>query len=283
MKSTARPVSSATEKSFPVNLDSTAQGAPDSPALRLADVPTGGIQLRIPHLRFDAPRGCDRIRRRIYADPRIRPSVAFALVALSEFADVRFKAWPKQDLLAAMLHTKRQRIGEWLSEAEALGVLVKDRNRPGGRCCYTFAETWLQWFRDDGTDVAQKHARRASRSTRGVHPEAREACISTEPCTRTEQQQQQGCEVVDEDTPARPVVGPSPAQLRGITDMSKELHEDAPAVETRAEASEVFRNLKRRVATRRGKSSRDAYVARQEYRDYAGRLREMRRQAAGDR
>ena len=79
--------------------------------------------------------------------------------------------------------------------------------------------------------------------------------------------------------------GPTPAQMRGITDMSKELREDAPAVGTRAEASDVFRELKRRVSARRTKTNRDAYAARQErhrqYHDYAGRLRELRRQAAG--
>ena len=106
----------------------------------------------------------------------------------------------------------------------------------------------------------------------------------------SQQQQQHGGGLFDEELPAgpKPEPLPSPAQMRGIADMSKELHEDPPAVETRAEASEVFRNLKRRVSTRRNKTSRDAYAARQDrsrqYRDYAGRLREMRQQdnAGGD-
>ena len=79
---------------------------------------------------------------------RIRPLVAFVLMALSEFTDVRRKAWPKQELIAKMVHTNIPRVSRLLSEAADLGVLAKDRNRPGGRCCYTFAESWVRWFSD---------------------------------------------------------------------------------------------------------------------------------------
>ena len=100
---------------------------------------------------------------------------------------------------------------------------------------------------------------------------------------RTTQQQQQDGGLFDEELPAgpKPEPLPTPKQMRGISSMARELREDAPAVETRAQADETFRQLKRRVSTRRNKSSRDAYAARQDYRDYAGRLRELRRQDAG--
>ena len=145
--------------------------------LRLVDVPPGGVQLRLPHLRFDAKRGCDRIRRRVYADPRIRPMVAVVLMALSEFVDVRRKSWPKQDLVAQMVHTDRRRVSLLSDEAEKLGVLVKDRARVGGRCCYTFAESWVQWFRDE----AAGDARVASKAI----PELPLKQLSTEPSNRT--------------------------------------------------------------------------------------------------
>ena len=233
--------------------------------LRIADVPPGGVQLRIPHLRFDAKRGCDRIRRRVYADPRIRPLVGYALVALSEFVDVRRKAWPKQDLLASMLHTRRQRVGEWLAEAADLGVLEVDRNRPGGRCCYTFAESWVRWFVDDGTDNAQMHACRASGSTAGVHLEARQACIPSEPGTGTK----------EEDCPSerqRNAFAMWQAKGRGLGLAGM----DEPLPATKREAVEAIGRLEARVdgAASYRKASRRR-PSRQE-REYAERLHAVR-------
>ena len=103
----------------------------------------------------------------IHASGRL---VAFALVALSEFVDVRRKAWPKQDLLAAMLHTKRQRIGEWLNEAEALGVLVEGP-QPTGRPVLLHVRGIV------GCSGSGTMARTLLRSTPRVHLEARLACI----------------------------------------------------------------------------------------------------------
>ena len=104
-------------------------------ALRLVDVPHGGVQLNLPHLRFDAWRGCDKIRRRVYGDPRLRPEVMAVLIALSEFVNrTTAKAYPTQSTLAKMIHVHRTRASRWLSEAESLGVLAKDRNRPNGVC-----------------------------------------------------------------------------------------------------------------------------------------------------
>ena len=153
--------------------------------LALVDVPHGGIQLRLPHLRFDAARGCDRIRRRVYADSRIRPLVAAALLALSEFVDGRRKAWPKQELIAKMLHTRREVIGRALTEAAQLDVLEKDRSRPGGRCTYTFRESWVQWFHDDD----QKQPSVTSGSDSQSHPEVTLSHFSTEPYKRTNVQE----------------------------------------------------------------------------------------------
>lgn len=129
-----------------------------SPQFRLVDVPHEQ-QLNLP-VRFASKRGSDRIKARIYHDHRLRPPVAAVLLALSDFVDVRSKAWPKQALLAQMIHAPRETVGRWLAEAEALGVLEKDRHRPQGRCEYTFREAWVRWFRCDGgslLDVTEDH------------------------------------------------------------------------------------------------------------------------------
>ena len=111
---------------------------------------TGPKQLDLP-ISFTAKRGCDRIRARLFADHRLKGLVLPVLLALSEFADVRQKAWPKQTTLAKMVHASRQRVSMALSDAaEKYAVLEKDRHRRGASCQYTFLESWIAWFRTPG-------------------------------------------------------------------------------------------------------------------------------------
>ena len=109
---------------------------------------TGPKQKKLP-ISFGARRGCDRIRARLYADQRLKGLVLTVLLALSEFVDVRRKAWPKQSTLAEMVHATRENVGRALATAaEEFGVVAKDRSRRGGGCQYTFLDNWICWFDD---------------------------------------------------------------------------------------------------------------------------------------
>ena len=118
---------------------------PDGIAPRLLPG-TGPKQPKLP-VSFTAKRGCDRIRARLYADQRLKGLVLAVLLALSEFVDVRRKAWPKQTTLAEMVHATRENVGRALATAaQEYGVVAKDRNRRGGGCQYTFLDSWIRWF-----------------------------------------------------------------------------------------------------------------------------------------
>lgn len=110
---------------------------------------TGPRQLDLP-VSFDSKRGCDRIRARLYADQRLKGLVLTVLLALSEFVDVRRKAWPRQTTLAKLVHASRENVGRALSTAAEYAVLAKDRHRRGAGCQYTFLESWIAWFRTPG-------------------------------------------------------------------------------------------------------------------------------------
>jgi hypothetical protein len=57
-------------------------------------------------IRFDAKRGCDQVRARVYHDRRMDGPEQLLAIALSEFVNVHtFTAHPKQDRLADMLNT----------------------------------------------------------------------------------------------------------------------------------------------------------------------------------
>ena len=121
---------------------------PGTTALRLLPG-TGPRQIDLP-ISFDSKRGCDRIRARLYADQRLKGLVLTVLLALSEFVDVRRKAWPRQTTLAKLVHASRENVGRALSAAAEYAVLTKDRHRRGAGCQYTFLESWIAWFRTPG-------------------------------------------------------------------------------------------------------------------------------------
>jgi hypothetical protein len=87
---------------------------------------TGPKQPKFP-VSFTGKRGCDRIRARLYADQRLKGLVLAVLLALSEFVDVRRKAWPKQTTLAKMVHATRENVGRALGvcAAEKIGPNIK--------------------------------------------------------------------------------------------------------------------------------------------------------------
>jgi len=129
--------------------DQAPKSSASTAALRLLPG-TGPRQLDLP-ISFDSKRGCDRIRARLYADQRLKGLVLTVLLALSEFVDVRQKAWPRQTTLAKLAHASRQRVSMALSDAaEKYAVLEKDRHRRGAGCQYTFLESWIAWFRTPG-------------------------------------------------------------------------------------------------------------------------------------
>ena len=124
--------------------------APGPNGTALGLVPgTGPTQLELP-ISFDSKRGCDRIRARLYADQRLKGLVLNALLALSEFVDIRRKAWPKQTTIAKMVHATRENVGRALERGAGYGVVAKDRHRRGAGCQYTFLESWIAWFRTPG-------------------------------------------------------------------------------------------------------------------------------------
>ena len=96
-------------------------------------------------VKFDSKRGCDQIRARLYHDPRITGLELAVALALSEFVRLpACVAYPKQKLLARMVHTKQPKISGALSRLETKGVIEIDRGRT--HCRYVFLETWRGHF-----------------------------------------------------------------------------------------------------------------------------------------
>jgi len=151
---------------------------PNAAALQLLPG-TGPKQLDLP-ISFAATRGCDRIRARLWADHRLKGLVLDVCLALSEFVDVRRKAWPKQTTLAKMVHASRQRVSMALSAAAKHAVLVKDRHRRGAGCQYTFLESWIAWFRTPG-EASKEPARPPFRCHETRHLDVTKGDISGEP------------------------------------------------------------------------------------------------------
>ena len=278
MKSTAQPISPATEKSNPANRDRTAQGAPGLVALvnpkpRLpgskAEPGTSPFVCRVRDLKLGSP---------------VRKLV---LLTIATFCPVYTdgeagECWPSNRTLCGAAEICMRTLKANMQGLVDDGWLGRRGRGRGRRLAVNLNPRMVQLLH---------HSEIANGATAALSEPANGATAAPQKMyVREEQQQQQSGELFDENPPAgrRSEPGPTPAQMRGITDMARELREDAPAPETRAEASDVFRELKRRVSARRTKTNRDAYAARQErhrqYHDYAGRLREMRQQdnAGGD-
>lgn len=141
-----------------------------TPALRLAYI---NEQPGLP-ISFEAKRGCDQIRARVYHDPRLTSQEALVALALSEFVNVHtFTAHPKQTRLAGMVKTNRTQVNRLLHRLEAKAVLVIDRHRT--YCRYIFDGAWMGVFRP---------LPGRSRCARDAHQDVRETHITGEPYVR---------------------------------------------------------------------------------------------------
>ena len=95
---------------------------------------------------FEARRGCDQIRARVYHDPRLTSQEALLAVALSEFVNTTtYTAHPKQARLAAMMKTNPSQVSRLLHRLEGKAVIEIDRCRT--YCRYVFQEVWRGAFR----------------------------------------------------------------------------------------------------------------------------------------
>ena len=95
---------------------------------------------------FEAKRGCDQVRARVYHDHRLTSQEALLAVALSEFVNTTtYTAHPKQARLAAMVKTNPSQVSRLLHRLEDKAVIEIDRHRT--YCRYVFQEVWRGAFR----------------------------------------------------------------------------------------------------------------------------------------
>ena len=98
-------------------------------------------------IRFDANRGCDQIRARLYHDARIKGGVFQVLMVLSEFVNTKaYAAHPKQATIARFAHVHKTHVSRITREAAELKIIEIDRKRT--YCRYVFRQEWLGRFRD---------------------------------------------------------------------------------------------------------------------------------------
>ena len=124
-----------------MNRSTLAPAVPVSPTPRLAYV---NEQPGLP-VSFEAKRGCDQIRARIYHDPRLTSQEAIVALALSEFVNTTtYTAHPKQARLAGMVKTNPSQVSRLLHRLEEKAVIEIDRCRT--YCRYVFQAAWRGSF-----------------------------------------------------------------------------------------------------------------------------------------
>ena len=97
-------------------------------------------------IKFDSKRGCDQIRARLYHDHRLIGLELPVALAVSEFVNLAtFAAYPKQKLLARMVHATQPRVSNALQRLETKRVIEIDRKR--SYCRYVFLAEWRGRFR----------------------------------------------------------------------------------------------------------------------------------------
>ena len=147
-----------------------AAATPDS-APRLAHITE---QPGLP-IKFDSKRGSDQVRARLYHDPRLSGLELAVALALSEFVRLpSYVAYPKQALLARMVHATRPKVSGALARLESKEVLVIDR-RPR-HCRYVFLDAWRGLFQ-----VVRRPADTESRCSQKEHHDVPERNIASEP------------------------------------------------------------------------------------------------------
>ena len=116
--------------------------------LRLQDARTfwpAPVQVSMP-IRADGRRGSDRIRFRVWQDPRLTGLVQTVLVVISEFVNQSHAARLKGRTIADCAHMSVERCLKATNTAADLGVLAIDRRSHHRR--YVFLDSWLRWFGD---------------------------------------------------------------------------------------------------------------------------------------
>ena len=108
--------------------------APDFPA---------PVQVRLP-IRANGKRGSERIRFRIWQDPRLTGLVQTVALVISEFVDQAHAARLKGQTIADCAHKSIERCLKAANEAAELGVFAIDRRSHHRR--YVFLDSWLRWY-----------------------------------------------------------------------------------------------------------------------------------------
>lgn len=126
-------------------------------------------------IKFDAKRGSDQLRARIYHDPRLTGLKLSVALALSEFVNPStYTAHPKQARLAGMVHASRPRVSEALRGLATDGVIEIDRRRT--YCRYIFRGEWRGRFK-----VVARPAAPESRCYEKEHHDVTKRNITGEP------------------------------------------------------------------------------------------------------
>ncbi len=117
------------------------------------------MQVRLP-IRADGKRGSDRIRFRIWQDPRLSGLVQTVVLVISEFVDQAHAARLKGQTIAECAHMSVERCLKAANVAASLGVMAIDRRSHHRR--YVFLDSWLRWFgnpaeRPERHDVSSSH------------------------------------------------------------------------------------------------------------------------------
>ena len=103
------------------------------------------MQVRLP-IRANGKRGSDRIRFRIWQDPRLSGLVQTVLLIISEFVNQAHAARLKGETIAKCAHMSTERCLKAANAAASLGVMEIDRLSHHRR--YVFLDSWLRWFGD---------------------------------------------------------------------------------------------------------------------------------------
>ena len=102
-------------------------------------------RLNLP-VKDDAKFVSDRIRARLYRDPRIDPTAKFVAVTIAEWAgDRNMKAWPAQLTLSRMTGYTVDTVCRAIHRLVGLGVVDKTKFRHGRtevHCEYRFSPSW---------------------------------------------------------------------------------------------------------------------------------------------
>ena len=125
-------------------VDQAAHQEPEPPPRLTLSTPFPAPTQATMPIRADGQRGSDRIRFRIWQDPRLTGLVQTVLVVISEFVNQAHAARLKGRTIAECAHMSVERCLKAANTAAELGVLAIDRRSHHRR--YVFLDDWLRWF-----------------------------------------------------------------------------------------------------------------------------------------